>query len=138
MKNNILDAKIDNDLLSNNSTFDPKQYYKSINHMQSLINTFEEKFQIINNTFYTLKEGKITEELSFTQRDELISSLEKEKGNLEQLFVEYIQSLENDIDRLDKRRINSSVDIDIFNDYIPEESPKETRITSSFFHKLKK
>ncbi|MFF0676834.1 hypothetical protein ACFYSI_13005 [Staphylococcus xylosus] len=138
MENNILDIKTDNDLLSNNSTFDPKQYYKSIDHMQSLINTFEEKSQIINNTFHTLKEGKITKELSFTQRDELITSLEKEKSNLEQLFVDYIQSLENDIDKLDKRRINSSVDIDIFNDYIPEESPKETRITSSFFHKLKK
>lgn len=138
MENNILDIKKDDDLLSNNTTFDPEKYYKSINHMKSLINTFEEKSQIINNTFHTLKEGKITEELSFTQRDELITSLEKEKSTLEKLFVEYIHSLENDIDRLNKRRINSSVDIDIFNDYIPEESPKETRITSSFFHKLKK
>lgn len=138
MKNNILDITTDADLLSNNSTFDPKEYYKSIDHMQSLINTFEERSQIINNTFHTLKEGKITDELNFTKRDELITSLEKEKSNLEQLFVDYIHSLEKDIDNLDKRRINSSVDINIFNDYIPEESPKETRITSSFFHKLKK
>lgn len=138
MKNNIIDKENNTHFINENEHSDIVNLYESITHMNTLIGNFQNKSNSIENIFETLQDGKITPDLTFTRRDELIDHLEKEKRNLEKLFEDYINSLDKDIKKLDKRRINSNVDVNIFNDYIPEEAPEETRITSSFFHKLKK
>lgn len=138
MKNNIVTEEISKEEKHETNAFSTVNFYDSITHMNTLIGNFQKSAVDIESIFETLKDGKITPDLSFTHRDELINDLEKQKSNLEKLFEDYIQSLDKDIKKLDKRRIKSNVNVDIFNEYIPEEVPEETRITSSFFHKLKK
>src|SRR5699024_11897783 len=96
MKNNIIDKENNTHFINENEHSDIVNLYESITHMNTLIGNFQNKSNSIENIFKTLQDGKITSDLSFTRRDELIDHLEKEKHNLEKLFEDYINSLRSE------------------------------------------
>lgn len=138
MENNILLDRNNEVKTANENVFDINKHYDSVNELAQLIDAFSDKLEILNNTFYELKEGKLSNKLTASRRDELLNQLSSEKDLLDNLYNGFSDALEKDIRKLDRLRINSNVNTDIFKDYLETNNDEETMNTSQMFYKMHK
>lgn len=138
MENNILLDRNNEVKTAHENVFDINKHYDSVNELAQLIDAFSDKLEILNNTFYELKEGKLSNKLTASRRDELLNQLSSEKDLLDNLYNGFSDALEKDIRKLDRLRINSNVNTDIFKDYLETNNDEETMNTSQMFYKMHK
>ncbi|WP_150879517.1 hypothetical protein [Staphylococcus aureus] len=138
MENNIALKTKNPENTYTNSEFDVNQYYDSVKELKQLIDVFSNELDSLNNTFIELKEGNLSNELTAVRRDELLNHLLSEKESFNNLYNGFIDALTNDISKVDKIRINSSVNTNIFKDYLEEQRDDSPINTSQLFHKMHK
>lgn len=138
MENNIALKTKSPENTNTNSEFDVNQYYNSVKELKQLIDVFSNELDNLNNTFIGLKEGNLSNELTAVRRDELLNHLSSKKESFNNLYNGFIDSLSNDISKVDKIRINSSVNTNIFKDYLEEQRDDSPINTSQLFHKMHK
>lgn len=138
MENNIVLKTKNPENTYTNSEFDVNQYYDSVKELKQLIDVFSNELDSLNNTFIELKEGNLSNELTAVRRDELLNHLSSEKESFNNLYNGFIDALTNDISKVDKIRINSSVNTNIFKDYLEEQRDDSPINTSQLFHKMHK
>lgn len=138
MENNILLDRNNEVKTEHENVFDINKHYDSVNELAQLIDAFSDKLETLNNTFYELKEGKLSNELTASRRDELLIQLSSEKALIDNLYNGFSDALDKDIRKLDRLRINSNVNTDIFKDYLETNNDEETMNTSQMFYKMHK
>lgn len=138
MENNIALKTKNPENTHTNREFDVNQYYDSVKELKQLIDVFSNELDSLNNTFIELKEGNLSNELTAVRRDELLNHLSSEKESFNNLYNGFIDALTNDISKVDKIRINSSVNTNIFKDYLEEQRDDSPINTSQLFHKMHK
>lgn len=138
MENNIALKTKNPENTYTNREFDVNQYYDSVKELKQLIDVFSNELDSLNNTFIELKEGNLSNELTAVRRDELLNHLSSEKESFNNLYNGFIDALTNDISKVDKIRINSSVNTNIFKDYLEEQRDDSPINTSQLFHKMHK
>jgi len=120
MENNILLDRNNEVKTEHENVFDINKHYDSVNELAQLIDAFSDKLETLNNTFYELKEGKLSNELTASRRDELLIQLSSEKP-------------------LYRLSINAfNVNTDIFKDYLETNNDEEIMNTSQMFYKMHK
>lgn len=138
MENNILLDRNNEVKTDHENVFNINKHYDSVNELAQIIDAFSDKLETLNNTFYELKEGNLSNELTASRRDELLNQLSSEKTLIDNLYNGFSDALDKDIRKLDRLRINSNVNTDIFKDYLETNNGEETMNTSQMFYKMHK
>ncbi|RIM88902.1 hypothetical protein BU107_04680 [Staphylococcus xylosus] len=91
-------------------------YFKS----EETINNFVDKLDILQEEFNAiyneLKDGSLSKELSSERRDTLIKKLENNKDEIALISQDTLKQLSKDITKLNSLKVNTNVNLDVFND----------------------
>ncbi|MCE5003482.1 hypothetical protein KJJ36_14010 [Staphylococcus pseudoxylosus] len=91
-------------------------YFKSeesINNFVDKLDILQEEFNAIYNE---LKDGSLSKDLTSERRDILIKKLENNKDEIALISQDTLNQLSKDITKLNSLKVNSNVNLDVFND----------------------
>lgn len=86
---------------------------KSINNFVDKLDILQEEFNAIYNE---LKDGSLSKDLTSERRDILIKKLENNKDEIALISQDTLKQLSKDITKLNSLKVNSNVNLDVFND----------------------